>query len=74
MRELKVYTDYLLPRGGDDARWFYALGQAALLNRAAAEKALAGLSPAFQKANGKALEVLARFQPLPAPGTARLHI
>ena len=28
---LKIYTDYLLPRGGDEARWFYALGQAALL-------------------------------------------
>lgn len=59
--QLKIYTDYLLPRGDDEARWFYALGQAASLNRVEAEKALAGLSPAFKKANGKALEVLGDF-------------
>ncbi len=58
---LKVYTDYLLPRGDDESRWFYALGQAAFLNREAAEKALAGLSPAFKKANGKALGILSDF-------------
>lgn len=58
---LKIYSDYLLPRGGDEALWFCALGQSAFLNRGESEKALAGLSPAYKKANSKALEVLGRF-------------
>lgn len=59
--QLKIYTDYLLPRGDDEALWYDALCQAAFLNRAESEKALAGLSPVFKKANGKALEVLGHF-------------
>jgi len=59
--QLKIYTDYLLPRGGDEALWFYALCQAAFLNRGESEKAMAGLSPSYKKANGKALEVLSNF-------------
>lgn len=58
---LKTYTDYLLPRGGDETLWYYALCQAAFLNRGASEKAVAGLSLSYQKANSKALEVLSRF-------------
>ncbi len=59
--QLKIYADYLLPRGGDEALWFYALCQAAFLNRGESEKALAGLSPPYKKANDKALDVLSRF-------------
>jgi len=60
-RELKIYTDYLLPRGGDEVLWFYALYQAAFLNGSESEKALAGLSAPYKKANGKAVELLTRF-------------
>ena len=40
---------------------FTPLARQRPLNRVEAEKALAGLSPAFKKANGKALEVLGDF-------------
>jgi len=60
-RELKTYTDYLLPRGGDEVRWFYALYQAAFLNGGESAKALTGLSASYKKANGKAVEILTRF-------------
>jgi hypothetical protein len=59
--ELKIYNDYLLPRMDDEVRWFHALCQAAFLNRGESEKAAAGLSAAYKKANGKALELLAQF-------------
>jgi hypothetical protein len=60
-RELKVYSDYLLPRGDDEARWFQALVQAAFLDAAGSEKAAAGLSARFRAADGKALEILSGF-------------
>jgi hypothetical protein len=59
--QLKIYADYLLPRGDDETLWFHALCQAAFLNRGESEKALAGLSPSYKNANGKALEILGRF-------------
>ena len=58
--KLKIYTDYLLPRGGDENTWFYALYQAALFNGGESEKAVARLSPAYKKNNFKALALLAR--------------
>ena len=61
-RALKVYADYLLPRGGDEARWFQALYLAAFMDAAGSEKAVSGLSAPFRKANGKALELLSAFQ------------
>jgi hypothetical protein len=60
-RELKMYTDYLLPRGGDEVRWFYALYQAAFLNGGESQKTLAGLSDSYKKSNGKAVGLLTRF-------------
>jgi hypothetical protein len=60
-RELKVYTDYLLPRMNDEVRWFHALYQAAFLDPRSSEKAVAGLSASFRKANGKALDLLSGF-------------
>jgi hypothetical protein len=60
-RELKAYTDYLLPRGDDDVRWFHALYQAAFLDPGGSDMAAAGLSPRFREANGKALELLSGF-------------
>ncbi len=60
-RELKAYTDYLLPRGADDVRWFHALYQAAFLDPSGSEKAAAGLSARYRKANAKALELLSAF-------------
>jgi 3',5'-cyclic AMP phosphodiesterase CpdA len=59
--KLAVYIDYLLPRGNDEALWFHALCRAAFLDADAAEKALAGLSAAYRRDNGKAVELLARF-------------
>jgi hypothetical protein len=59
--KLKVYSDYLLPRGSDDARWFHALCLASSLDPDGADAAVAGLSPPFQKANAKALKLLAGF-------------
>jgi peptidoglycan glycosyltransferase len=59
--KLAVYADYLLPRGNDEALWFHALCRAAFLDADAAEKALAGLSAAYRRDNGKAVELLARF-------------
>jgi hypothetical protein len=58
--KLKIYTDYLLERGGDENTWFYALYQAAFFNGHEAEKAVARLSPAFKKENAKALALLAK--------------
>ena len=58
---LRIYADYLLPRGGDEARWYTALCRSAFLRRDESEKALAGLSSSYKKANGKALEILGRF-------------
>ena len=59
-RKLKIYTDYQLPRGGDENIWFYALYQAAFFNGSESEKAVARLSPAYQKNNVKALALLAK--------------
>ena len=59
--KLKVYADYLLPRGNDEVLWFHALSRAALLDADAAEKSLAGLSTAYRRDNGKALGLLSRF-------------
>jgi penicillin-binding protein A len=58
--KLKIYTDYKLPRGGDENIWFYALYQAAFFNGGESEKAIARLSPAYKKINVKALALLAR--------------
>jgi hypothetical protein len=58
--KLKIYTDYLLPRGGDENTWFYALYQAAFFNGSESEKAVARLSPAYKQNNAKALALLAR--------------
>jgi len=60
-RELKAYTDYLLPRGDDEVRWYRALYQAAFLDGSASEKTAAGLSPRYREANRKALELLSGF-------------
>jgi hypothetical protein len=60
-RKLKIYADYLLPRGHDEARWFHALCQAAFLNPGKSEKAIAGISSSYQRANDKALDLLRRF-------------
>ncbi|MBN2345287.1 MAG: hypothetical protein JXO51_02780 [Candidatus Aminicenantes bacterium] len=60
-RELKIYSDYLLPRGNDEFRWFSALSHAAFMNPRESEQALAGLSASFQRSHGKALALLARF-------------
>lgn len=60
-RKLKIYTDYLLPRGGDENTWFYALVQAAFLNGGESEKAIARLSPAYKKTNFKALALLQKI-------------
>lgn len=57
--KLKIYTDYLLPRGGDENTWYHALVQAAFFNNAESEKAVARLSPAYKKNNFKALALLA---------------
>ena len=59
-RKLKIYTDYQLPRGGDENIWFYALYQAAFFNGNESEKAVARLSPAYRKNNAKALALLAK--------------
>src|SRR5512145_379127 len=59
--KLAVYADYLLPRGGDENLWFHALCRAAFLDADAAEKALAGLSAPYRRANDKAVGLLARF-------------
>jgi hypothetical protein len=59
--QLKIYSDYLLPRGDDETLWFHAICQAAFLNRGESEKAMAGLSSSYKKTNGKALEVLSNF-------------
>lgn len=59
-QKLKIYNDFLLPRGGDENVWFYALCQSAFFNNSESEKAVAGLSPAYKKANVKALALLAR--------------
>jgi hypothetical protein len=58
--KLKIYTDYLLPRGGDENTWFYALYQAAFFNGSESEKAVARLSPAYKQNNAKALALLAK--------------
>lgn len=58
---LKAYSDYLLPRGGDEVRWYHALCRSAFLDMEGSEQAVAGLSLPFRRANGKALELLARF-------------
>lgn len=58
--KLKIYTDYLLPRGGDGTIWYYAVVQAAFLNGGESEKAIARLSPAYRQNNAKALALLAR--------------
>ncbi len=60
-RKLKLYTDYLLPRGDDETRWFHALCQAAFLDLDGSEKAVSGISASYREANGKALELLHRF-------------
>jgi hypothetical protein len=60
-RELKIYTDYLLPRAGSEVRWFQALYQASLLDPRSSEKTVAGLPESFRKANGKALDLLSGF-------------
>ncbi len=59
--KLDAYAGYLLPRGGDEPRWFHALCRAAFLDAEGAEKAVSGLSAQFRGANAKALELLARF-------------
>jgi hypothetical protein len=59
-QKLKIYSVYQLPRGGDENIWFYALCQAAFFNDSGSEKAVARLSPAYKKANVKALTLLAR--------------
>jgi hypothetical protein len=56
--KLKIYTAYLLPRGGDENTWFYALVQSAFFNGSESEKAVARLSPAYRKNNAKALALL----------------
>jgi hypothetical protein len=60
--KLKIYNEYLLPRGGDENTWYRALVQAAFFNGGESERAVAGLSPAFQKRNAKALALLAAVQ------------
>lgn len=59
--KLDLYTGYLLPRGGDETRWFQALCRAAFLDGGAAEKALSGLSASYRRANAKALDMLSAF-------------
>lgn len=59
--KLDAYAGYLLPRGGDEPRWFHALCRAAFLDADGAEKAVSGLSASYRAANAKALELLARF-------------
>ena len=59
---LRIYADYLLPRGGDDARWYQALYLAAFLDAGASEKAASGLSARYRQANARALELLSGFQ------------
>jgi hypothetical protein len=59
--KLKAYSDYLLPRGGDEVRWYHALCRAASLDPSGAEAAVAGLSASFRQVNAKALELLGRF-------------
>ncbi|MCX6555902.1 MAG: penicillin-binding transpeptidase domain-containing protein [Candidatus Aminicenantes bacterium] len=56
--KLKIYTDYLRPRGGDEIMWYHALVQAAFFNGGESEKAVAGISPAYKKNNAKALTLL----------------
>ncbi|MCU0236019.1 MAG: penicillin-binding transpeptidase domain-containing protein [Acidobacteria bacterium] len=59
--KLDLYSSHLLPGGGDQVRWFHALCRAAFLDADAAEKALAGLSATYRRANGKAVDMLSRF-------------
>ena len=40
--KLRLYCDYLLPRGSDDARWFHALSRAASMDPDGAENAVGG--------------------------------
>jgi beta-lactamase class D len=61
MDKLKAYSDYLLPRGGDEVFWHHALVASAFLDVEEADKAVASLSPAFRQAHAKALGLLARF-------------
>jgi hypothetical protein len=67
-RELKLYGDYLLPRGSDEVRWFHALCQAAFLDGGGSRDSLAGLSAAFRAANGKAVALLSDFDDALAGG------
>ncbi|MBN2399704.1 MAG: hypothetical protein JXI33_05115 [Candidatus Aminicenantes bacterium] len=58
--KLKIYTDYLLPQGGDENIWFDALVHSAFFNAAESEKAVARLSAAFRQSHAKALAILAK--------------
>ncbi len=58
---LDLYAAHLVPAGGDEERWFRALGRAAFLDAGGAEKALAALSPSYRQANAKAVGLLERF-------------
>ena len=58
-RKLKIYTDYLLPRGGAETLWYHALVQAAFFDGNGSERTIAALDPAFKKNNDKALALLA---------------
>ena len=58
---LEAYASYLLPRGGDEARWFHALALSARLDADGADRDLAGLSAPYRRANAKAVALLAGF-------------
>lgn len=58
---LESYSAYLLPRGGDEARWFHALALSARLDADGADRDLASLSSPYRQANAKAIGLLAGF-------------
>jgi hypothetical protein len=58
---LEAYSGYLLPRGGDEARWYHALALSARLDADGADRDLDGLSAAYRQANAKAVGLIAGF-------------
>lgn len=57
-RQIKIYTDYLLPLDLEIIHWYRALCQTALLDPQGAKNSIGKLSPAFRQENQKALRIL----------------
>jgi len=57
-RQMKIYTDYLLPLDLEIIHWYRALCQTALLDPQAAKSSIGKLSPDFRQENQKAIRIL----------------